>query len=101
MVIRLFCDAGMSTTILVRRMREAASKKGKDDVIDAYPMSLMKEHINGADVVLIGPQVAYELENAKTLCDPQGILCEVISSADFAMADGMAVLKQAHRLGDK
>ena len=34
MVIRLFCAAGMSTSMLVNKMREAAKEKGKDDDIE-------------------------------------------------------------------
>ena len=30
MVIRLFCAAGMSTSLLVKKMEEAAKEKGKD-----------------------------------------------------------------------
>ena len=30
MVIRLFCAAGMSTSVLVKKMQEAAKEKGKD-----------------------------------------------------------------------
>ena len=33
MNIGLFCAAGMSTSILVERMKEAAQKKGKDATI--------------------------------------------------------------------
>ena len=33
MVIRLFCAAGMSTSLLVKKMEEAAKEKGKDAAI--------------------------------------------------------------------
>lgn len=98
MVIRLFCDAGMSTMMLVRRMKEAAQKKGKDAVIEAYPISMISERIEGADAVFLGPQVSYEFDKAQELCKPLGIPCEVISSTDYSAADGMAVLKEAYRM---
>ena len=98
MIIRLFCDAGMSTMMLVRRMKEAAKKKGDEDTIEAYPFSMLSERAEGADVVFLGPQVAYAIEEAETLCKPLNIPCEVINTADYAAADGYAVLKEAYRI---
>ena len=36
MIIRLFCAAGMSTSLLVNKMKEAAVQKGKDAEIEAF-----------------------------------------------------------------
>ena len=57
MVIRLFCAAGMSTSLLVKKMEEAAKEKGKDADIAAYPFTDMERMIEGVDVALLGPQV--------------------------------------------
>ena len=38
MVIRLFCAAGMSTSLLVTKMQEAAKEKGKEADIAAFPI---------------------------------------------------------------
>ena len=65
MVIRLFCAAGMSTSLLVKKMEEAAKEKGKDADIAAYPFTDMERMIEGVDVALLGPQVGYELARAK------------------------------------
>ena len=59
MVIRLFCAAGMSTSLLVKKMEEAAKEKGKDADIAAYPFTEMERVIEGVDVALLGPQVGY------------------------------------------
>ena len=53
MVIRLFCAAGMSTSLLVKKMEEAAKEKGKDADIAAYPFTDMERMIEGADVALL------------------------------------------------
>ena len=55
MVIRLFCAAGMSTSLLVSKMQEAAKEKGKDADIAAFPISEMERLIDGVDVALLGP----------------------------------------------
>ena len=36
MIIRLFCAAGMSTSLLVNKMKEAAVQKGKDWLFNEY-----------------------------------------------------------------
>jgi len=54
MVIRLFCAAGMSTSVLVEKMKEAAKEKGKDAEIAAYPISEMEARLDGVDVALLG-----------------------------------------------
>ncbi|MBR2804645.1 MAG: PTS sugar transporter subunit IIB, partial [Eggerthellaceae bacterium] len=38
LVIRLFCAAGMSTSLLVRKMEEAAKAEGTEVDIVAYPV---------------------------------------------------------------
>ena len=41
--VRLFCGAGMSTSLLARRMQDYASEKGYDAVVDAKPVSAIKQ----------------------------------------------------------
>ena len=91
MNIGLFCAAGMSTSILVERMKEAAQKKGKDATIAAYS-------IRDIDVALLGPQVGFQLEKAKEICASHNVPVEVIAMADYGTANGMAVLKQAYMM---
>ena len=60
--IVLFCAGGMSTSLLVNKMREAASAMGKDYSIDAYGLSQVDVQGPDADVILLGPQVRYALK---------------------------------------
>ena len=83
MVIRLFCAAGMSTSLLVKKMEEAAKEKGKDADIAAYPFTDMERMIEGVDVALLGPQVGYQLARAKEICDPKGVPVDVIPMQDY------------------
>ena len=68
--IRLFCANGMSTSLLVKKMEEAANEKGKQVDIKAYPILDMERLIGEADVALLGPQVGYQLSKAKAEPDP-------------------------------
>lgn len=59
--IKLFCASGMSTSVLVNKMKEAAKAKGVDAEIIAFPESQMDRHLDSMDVALLGPQVGYTL----------------------------------------
>lgn len=93
--IMLFCNAGMSTSMLVTKMREAATKQGFVCEINAYPLSEAEKLGNEADCVLLGPQVRYELKRV------QGMLkvpVEAIDPVAYGMMNGSQVLDQAKKL---
>ena len=90
--IRLFCAAGMSTTMLVKKMVEAAEKKGIKVDIKAFPQSQLKDKIEGIDVALLSPQVGYTLNKVKPKCDKKGIPVAVIPMIDYGMMNGEKVL---------
>ena len=96
MLIRLFCNVGMSTSVLVEKMNAAAREKGKNDQVESYAISELVDYAKGSDIVLLGPQVGFKLEDSRKICEPLGIPCEVIPSKEYGMVDGMAVLKFAH-----
>ena len=59
----LVCAAGMSTSLLVNRMKEAAETKEIEFQIEAHPVGQIEKYGEAADVILLGPQVRYELKN--------------------------------------
>lgn len=59
MNILLVCSAGMSTSMLVKKMQEAAENKGLEANIWAVGDSESQEESKKADIVLLGPQVKY------------------------------------------
>ena len=77
--IYLFCSAGMSTSLLVSKMRAQAEKYEVPVIIEAFPETLAGEKGPVADVVLLGPQIAYML----------------IDSLLYGKVDGLGVLKAA------
>ena len=98
MVINLFCAAGMSTSVLVRKMNEAAKEQGKDAAIAAYPFSEMGKYLDDTDVALLGPQVGFNLDKARALCEPKGIPVAVIPSEDYGLCNGKNVLDFAYKM---
>ena len=73
MKIRLFCAAGMSTSLLVTKMREAAKAMGIDADIEAAGETRMNEETEGCDVALLGPQSGSNLPAAKKISAPKGV----------------------------
>ena len=100
MKIRLFCVAGMSTSLLVNRMREAALKKGESVDVRAYGESDMEQCLDGVDVVLLGPQSRPALKRAKILCRSRQIPVDVIPAAIYSRMDGEKALEFARELQD-
>lgn len=99
--IRLFCAAGMSTGVLVDRMKTAAAESGVEADIAAAPVATMEEGVNGIDVALLGPQVRYKLDEAKKICGERKIPVNVIPMRDYGTMNGKNVLDFAVRLSGK
>ncbi len=96
--IRLFCANGMSTSLLVKKMEEAAAEKGKEVDIKAYAILDMERLVGEADVALLGPQVGYQLSKAKEICGAKDVPVDVIPMADYGMCNGLSVLRFAFKL---
>ena len=96
--IVLCCAAGMSTSMLVQRMKEDKKKKGIEVSIKAVPVAEFKANINDADIVLLGPQVKYEQAKLQALADPLGKKVAVIDMMDYGMMKGDIVLEKALKL---
>lgn len=96
--IVLVCAAGMSTSLLVNKMRSAADEQSYEVEIDAYPIAEVEQIAQEADVVLLGPQVRHQIEDVKNL-----VSCPVesIDMRAYGIMDGKAVIKRVKEiLGD-
>ena len=98
MNIIVFCNAGMSSGLIVNKMRKVA---GPDDNINAYQSTKMAEMASTADVVFLSPALRTQLSKLKGICDPKGIPCEAIDMKIYGMADGAALYKRAQELVKK
>lgn len=96
--IRLYCNAGMSTSLLVEKMKAIALEEGLDVNIEALPIHRIGEGIEDVDVVLLGPQVGYMLKKTKTIYEKSNIPVEVIPMKDYGMCNGANVLAYARTL---
>lgn len=98
MKIYLVCNAGMSTSILVRKMQEAAEKQNVSDVeIEAFSVEILDERIDTADVVLLGPQIRHMLEEVEKIVAGRCPVV-VIDMKDYGTINGQKVLEKALKL---
>lgn len=93
--IVLICVAGMSTSLLVSHMRDAAKADNYECEINAYPIADAPSVIPIADIVLLGPQVKY-MSNKLKKEYPEKII-EAIDMRVYGMIDGKGALAQARR----
>lgn len=96
--ILLVCNAGMSTSILVKKMQEHAEKVGYKCSIKAQPSASIDEK-EKFDIVLLGPQIRHQLKKIKESLAPTPV--ELIDTVAYGMMDGKSVLEKAMKiLGD-
>ena len=99
--IRLFCNQGMSTSLLVSKMKDAAAKDGVEVDIVAYPIGELSDRIDGIDCALLGPQVAYMKAKSAKICAEKNVPMDVIPMQDYGMCNGEKVLAFARKLAEK
>lgn len=95
--ILLVCSAGMSTSMLVKKMQETADKENKDYEIEALALSEAESKIDEVDVILLGPQVRFQKAQVEKIADGK-VPIDVIGMQQYGMMDGEGVLKHAESL---
>lgn len=101
MNILLCCSAGMSTSLLVNKMKKAAVEEGLSVKIQAVATMEVRNHINEVDVILLGPQVRYQLNDIKKIGDEKGIPVDTINPMHYGTCNGKEVLRTALQLISK
>ncbi|MGN8644917.1 PTS sugar transporter subunit IIB [Gracilibacillus sp. HCP3S3_G5_1] len=96
--ILLACSSGMSTSLLVSKMEEAASNKGIDVEIWAVGQDKAQEDMKKADVLLIGPQMRFMKKKFEAVASETGVPLDVIDPIAYGRVDGEAVLNKALEL---
>lgn len=90
--IYLFCNAGMSTSILVNKIQEAADQEGIACNVAAFPVAQASLKGKEADIILLGPQVRYLLKKVSEDCPDKKV--DVVGMRAYGMMDGKAVFTQ-------
>lgn len=97
MNIMLACNAGMSTSLVVSKMEEAAAAQGKGYKIWAVEQEQIADELGNFDVLLLGPQIRYLEGKIKDIVGDVAPVAAIDPMA-YGTCDGAAVLAQAEAL---
>ena len=97
--VRLFCGAGMSTSLLARKMQDYANEKGVEVLVDARSVADIRgastEQLRELDCALLGPQVAFERHLHEPKFQEAGVPFDVIPMQWYGMVRGDLVMQKA------
>lgn len=96
--ILLCCSSGMSTSLLVNKMRKVAEEHKLPVEINAVGLDRYESELNNYDVVLLGPQVKFKFDEFRPIAEKNGKKIAVIDTKDYGAMDGKRVLSQAIKL---
>ena len=95
--ILLLCAAGMSTSLLMRKLKKYALDNNIELNIDAVGLSA-NDYVDEAkkhDVILMGPQVSYRLNEVK---EATKMPVATIPSSDYALGNAKNIFALAAKL---
>ncbi|MHC5248527.1 PTS sugar transporter subunit IIB [Enterococcus sp. LJL120] len=95
MNILLVCAGGMSTSILMKKMEKYWEEQGKDLNIKAVGLSEYQDVYQDFDIILVGPQVSYRIDDIKA---DTNMPTAAIESFDYAIANSPNIMKLADSL---
>lgn len=99
--ITLVCAAGLSTSLLVNKMRRIAVAEHLEVQITAMADFAFLRYEKPTDVLLLGPQVRYKYEELKKQPGMEDVPSAVIDSQLYAAMDAEAVLHMAMKMINK
>ena len=90
--VKLFCQHGASTKLLVNKCLAEAEKRGIDMTLNAYPFSEIADYIDGTDLVVLAPQVRFKLNSFQKEYPDHVFMC--IDPADYGMMNTVNILNK-------
>lgn len=93
MKIILLCGAGLSTSLLAKKMGQEAQKQNKDIEVKAIAYSDADGTLEDADLYLLGPQIEYYLDRLRMTVTDRPVA--VIEMTVYGLMDGKKALSFA------
>ncbi|HHW02168.1 MAG TPA: PTS sugar transporter subunit IIB [Thermoanaerobacterales bacterium] len=102
MKVLLACIAGMSTSLLVEKMKKEVKARGLNDIeIKAEPIENLDRVVGKYDVILLGPQARFKEKAVSELCRAHSKKYAIIPPQVYGTVDGGETLELALRLAEK
>ena len=97
MNIMLACAQGLSTSLLVEKMKNWAKENGKDYKIWAVDQATIENELGNFDVLLLGPQVQHMYKKISKIVDGKAPVA-VIKPIDYGRMNVEGIIRQAEEL---
>lgn len=101
MKIVLLCNWGMSTSMLVNKMKTEIQSRKIDATVEAMPFEDLDKAIKNYDVILLGPQVKFKEKTVAEHCKDGGPKYGVIPAQIYGLVDGKKALDFALEIFSK
>ncbi|MCR5668421.1 MAG: PTS sugar transporter subunit IIB [Lachnospiraceae bacterium] len=95
MKILLVCAGGMSTGLLMKKMKDYWADQGEELDINAVGLAEYQDVYQDYECVLVGPQVRYKLEDIR---NDTGLPTDVVNSLDYAIANCPNIMAQVQKM---
>lgn len=77
------CNAGVSTSIIEKKVKEESEARGIDLTVNACSVSRIEDFVNDNDIIVLGPQVKFAHKRIEK--EYPNIPSFVISMSDFGL----------------
>ena len=97
--ILLFCDAGMSTSIMVKKMQNVCDDHDMPFEVSAHPIAKLIDVVEEKNpvIVLLGPQVKFLEDKTRKQLANYDVIVDVIDAALYGAMNGEEVIKNVIR----
>ena len=92
--VMFICTAGMSTSMLVQKVEEAAKSRGVDIKVWASSEADASSQYDDVDVILLGPQVRFLRGKVEEAVAGKPVKVDVIDMTNYGRMNGEGVLDQ-------
>ena len=99
--VMFVCCAGMSTSLLVEKVKQEAKRSGIEMDVYAAGETEAKKDISQADILLLGPQVRYLEKTFRKIVGDSKTKVGVVDMLAYGRVDGEKVLAQIMELSEQ
>lgn len=93
MKILLVCAAGMSTSLLVRKIQKAMPNENVNWVVASQPAENLDMYIDDYDVILLGPQISHRLGGFRKEYAHKHKIIELLNYVDYGLGNGENIIR--------
>lgn len=95
MKILLACSMGLSTSLLIEKLKEEGVKRGLDLEVDAVTYQVVNQFVDTTDILLLGPQIRYLVKKFRDDYGKKISVIEAMDMSDYALLKADKILDEA------